>query len=259
MGIIGSALIELGRLREVQRRWSSFAHEARLHGDIKTAIWIHAHPAALVVAMMRDDPALAQTVLDRHARLYDGNPRYSVLRWSHVACQIEHELYWGSPEEAARLVRREWRALFATGYTVLNQEARYVRTRALLAAAAVADGRSRRRLLRQAAADAKSLRRSRPLHRGIAFIVDATIAHLRGETEQAAASLAAASGWYSRCDMRVFAVCTEYTRACLDGAPDAAERRASALEALRTEGIVDPLHWIRWYVVGMRGALSSPT
>jgi tagatose-1,6-bisphosphate aldolase non-catalytic subunit AgaZ/GatZ len=87
-------------------------------------------------------------------------------------------------------------------------------------------------------------------------MIEAGAASLRGQTARAAAGFAAASAWYTRFDMAMFAACADYGRASLD--PAAAAERAAALSQLRAEGVVDPVRWITWYVVGLRSVVTVP-
>ena len=260
MGLIASALLDLGRLREARQRWSSFEHEARLHGDLMTAMWIHAHPAQFALLFADEERGRAQAILDAHARVRASHPRYRGLAWAHAAIRIEHALYFEEGANAMELVRREQQTLFRSGYPMATQAARLIRARArLAAAAALPRGLSRVRLLLGASADARALRRhGRAVNDGAALLIEAGVAHLLGRRDRALAKLSASVARFSAAELDLFAASADYCAGALEGGDAGRARREAAARVLADEGVREPAHWAAWNACGFRELLVEP-
>jgi hypothetical protein len=199
-----------------------------------------------------------EAILARAAQLRRAHPEYSLIGWIHAAGSLEHALYWGAPEEAVAIARRERRALYGVGLAVLNAKARLLRARACLhAASALAPGRARAALLRRAAIDTLVLRLERgPLNRGIARTLSAAIAALRGNQRRAIALLDAACSAFLACDAKLFAATTRYCKGALLGGEQGRALQQPALAAFHGEGVVDAPRYIAWIASGFAEILG---
>jgi hypothetical protein len=258
MGLIGAALLELGELREAERRWNAYAHAARLHGDLLTMSAVHAHPIQFVLLFAAEDPERAQAILARQAAMRAQHPRYVALVWTHAACNLERELYWGQPAASARLADCEQRALFASGYAPLTAAARELRARVRLAAASeLPNGSERTRLLRGAARDAAAWRPRGALQKGKALVAQAGVAVLREQPELALRRLDAALPWLLRAEAKLLVASVQYCRGALLGADDGRALTSDAVNTLRSEGIVCPERWVAWNACGFRNLIGG--
>jgi serine/threonine protein kinase len=254
MAIIGSALLDLGRLRDARRQWHVLTHAARLHGDLMTIVWVHTHPVQLAALFATQERARSQAILERASALRAAHPRYFLVSWAHAACSVEHAAYWGEPHEALKVWQREQAVLLDAPFWLLRNKARLVRARAcLLAASALPPGRERASLLRRAAWDALLLRRQHsPLDRGIARGLSAGVALLRQRRQRAIAHLDAARALYDECEARLLSAATQYCKGALVGGEQGASLQGPTLAAFVDEGVVDPRRYIAWIACGFR-------
>lgn len=258
MAIVGPALTDLGELREAHRRWNAFAHEARLHGDVTSALWLHGHPAQFVPLFAMEKPERADDVLHRQARLREMHPRYRPLAWMHALSNLERELYWGSPGDVQRAARRDAKALFASGYGIFTEAARLTRARARLTVATAEPlGLRRSHLLMGAAADAKFRGRRRSvMQNGIALLVEAGIAIARDRPDLALSRLADSGRNFEAAEAKLMMATVQYCRGMLLGGDDGRALKSRARDSLTAEGVLSPERWIGWAACGFRPALD---
>jgi serine/threonine protein kinase len=259
MGLIVNALHDLGELREAHRRWSAFAHEASHHGDVVTSFWTHAHPLHMSTLFAAHDRAGVDAALEKHARLRRKHPEYFLVVWSHAACRVETELYWGRPSEAERMVALEWSVLSQTSYKIFEGLARLLRARVAVAAAAhLPWGMRRVWLLCRAWLDARDL--DSPKH-GFTLaaepILRASMALLWGRREHARRQLKIGIAMLDGSGCKLTAASARYCLGAL--LPDRSEGRAlqaAASAVLVGEGIVNPRSWVAWTLPGFRKLLE---
>jgi hypothetical protein len=259
MGMIVSALVDLGRLKDARRCLNEFAHEARLHGDLTTVLWLHAHPGRIVALLAADDCVLVDEVLERQARLRAEHPRYRVLAWAHAVCSVERELYFGTGAGALRLLTRDRRALFDSGYAVLSGVARGMRARVRLAAAGeLGSGSARAALLAGASLDVFPARlRGGPLQRGAALLVEAGVAMLRGHRQRAQHTLELAAGSFDEAEAKLRLASVRHCQGVLAGGSVGGALAARAAATLREQGVREPVRWSRATACGFREVLGA--
>jgi tetratricopeptide (TPR) repeat protein len=257
--MIGSALFDLGRLREARQCWRGLTHAARLHGDVMTAVWVHAHPSRLAVLFANDETAQSQAILDLAARLRARHPRYAMLGWIHATGSLEHALYSGAPEDALAIAQREHGILFGSSYPLLGERARIHRARAYLnAASARTPGRARAPLLRCAARDiGRSSRKRNAYHRGLWLLLSAGIAALQERPGRAIDKLDEAIAAFAASEALLFAACARYCKGALLGGNAGRRLKGPALAALQAEGVVDPRRCVAWLASGFRGIIDG--
>ena len=257
MSMVGSALVELGELREAHRRWNAFAHESRLHGDLTTTLWLHGHPAQFMPLFAMEKRDRAEAVLERQARLRELHPRYRPLAWMHALCKLECELYWGSPPGVEQAMTA--RALFRGGYGIFTETSRLSRARARLAVA-VAEPRGirRARLLMGAASDANVRGRRRSvMQNGTGLLVEAGIAVARDRPDLALSRLDAAIRNFETAEAKLMIVTAKYCQGALLGGDSGRTLKSEAAAVFAAEGVRVPARWVGWVACGFRSLLDS--
>lgn len=257
MGMIGSALMVLGRLKEARRRWDAFSHEVRLHRDLMTAAWVHGHPSRFPLFYALEERAEAESILERHASLRALHPDCITLAWTHAWCSLESAAYWRVPSDAESIAVREEPALFRSGYSVLTDAARFQRARVRVAAAeALPRGRARTALLAGAAADVK-VKRGGLLGGGLSELVQAGVSMQRDRPEEALGWLRSASTELDRAGASLMAASARYVAGAMIGGDEGAALKAGARRDLDAQGVVDSLRWIGWTVTGFDAILRA--
>ena len=259
MGIVGSALVDLGELKEAYRRWNAFSHEARLHKDLTTTLWLHGHPAQYAALFAMEKRDLVQAALDEQARLREQHPSYGSLAWTHALSNLEYHLYFGAVSEAERAARRDAGALFESGYSILSETSRLARARARLALAAeLPVGPRRARLLRGASRDANvRWRRHNVVRNGAAGLVEAGVALLQDRPNTALAKLDDALRDFESGEAKLMIASVDYCKGTLVGGDMGRALRQHAAKALGEEGIRNPVRWVAWTACGFRPILSD--
>jgi hypothetical protein len=259
MGMIGSALMVLGRLKEARRRWDSFSHEVRLHRDLMTAAWVHGHPSRFPLFYAMEERAEAEAILERHASLRALHRDNLTLAWTHAWCSIESAAYWRTPADAEHITVREDRALFRSGYSVLTDTARLQRGRVRVAAAeALPRGLSRAALLSSAAMDVNvKNQRGGALGLGMARLVKAGVAMQKDRPEDALRWLSSAATELDAAEAVLMAACARYVKGTLLGGDEGAALKTGARRDIEAQGVVDPMRWIAWTVTGFDAILNA--
>jgi hypothetical protein len=259
MGMIGSALMVLGRLKEARRRWDAFSHEVRLHRDLMTAAWVHGHPSRFPLFYAMEERAEAEAILERHASLRAQHPDNLTLGWTHAWCSLESAAYFRTPADAERIAAREDRALFRSGYSVLTDTARLQRGRVrVAAAAALPRGVSRAALLSSAAMDVtRKNQRGGPLGQGMAGLVKAGVAMQKDRPEEALAWLRSAEAGLDVAQAALLGACARFVEGSMVGGDEGSGLKAGARRDLDAQGIVDPVRWVAWTVPGFDAILGA--
>jgi eukaryotic-like serine/threonine-protein kinase len=254
-GIVVAALYDLGELREAQLRWSDFARDVRMHDDVLSSFWAHAHPVQLASLFASEDRAGASAVLHKQAQLRARYPSFQPLAYSHALSRVENALYWDDPEAAYGLLESDWPVLSGMGFPPLNAVALTLRARASVALAArLAPGMRRRWLLWRAWLDVRSSRAAGPpAARAGALFVRASVALLNGRRAAARRQLEHALRVLDAAGGKLLAASARY---CLGALETEAARRsalqAAAARVLNQEGIVSAPRWVAWTVPGFR-------
>lgn len=258
MSILGLALLELGSLRELERRWSGFARASRSQSAL-SRFWIHAHPAHVGIVLAAHDRARMDAMLAEHSQLVARHPRFMLLSWAHVHNSVEAALYWGPGERALELLQRGWRAFARSGYLLLLEEALLLYARASLAAAsALVPGRRRTRLLRRASLLAGLLsRRGAQRTHGTLLLVRAAVASLSGRRLDALRELEAASAHCDSLQQKLLAASARYCHGALLDTASGRDACRAAAAVLREEGVVEPTRWVAWSAPGFGALLEQ--
>jgi serine/threonine protein kinase/tetratricopeptide (TPR) repeat protein len=260
-GLIGSALFDLGRLREARQCLQTVAHAARLHGDLATTVWVHAQPHQLAVLFATGERAQVEAAIERMAELRRQHPRYAMIGWIHAVCLVEHALYWGDPEAALRVLQRERSALFGTLLPFLRHHSRVLHARACLSAATVCrPGPRRLCLLGRACLEAALLCRSHSAYdQGRGHLLFAAMAMLREERGRASRRLDLASALFESSEARLLLEATRYCRGALLGGEEGSLLKQSVRVNLEHEGVVAVDHYVGWVAFGLRDLVAGDT
>jgi serine/threonine protein kinase/tetratricopeptide (TPR) repeat protein len=202
------ALIRMGELAELNRRWPALIQEARERGNMYLESNIINY-IMCIVNLSNDNPAAAR----------DGS-RPAPGQWSRQGFHFQHhnglrgqvyiDLYQGDGEAAWRRVLKEWPA-YKTSQLLRIQEIRVdaLHMRSCSAVAAVASGADPGPLLRIAEGDARRLgREDVAWAQAHARFVRAGIARARGDLGGARANLEDATARYAAAGMHLCAAAT---------------------------------------------------
>lgn len=257
LAMINSTLVDLGRLREAERRWNAYAYELRAHGDL-TAKFVDAHPIRYMMLFAREQPEQVPVTFARFSALCAQHPRYIGMHWARAMFRLECALYWGGPDEVDEILRVEHRALFVAGYPPCAQVSRRLCARARLFLSARASSvRARHALARRAVRELPRRRAKNSLQEGQARLIAASAAHLLGEAGRVRGELDAALEAFERADAKLWAASTAYCKGALSGDDRGRAAMADAAQVLRAEGITQPLRWVRWMAAGFEEVLES--
>lgn len=256
MGIVATALLELGELRELRERWDNHARESRVREDGVTTIWVHAQPIQFALLFADDDRAGAEHMLRVQAGFGGRYPESKGIAWAHALCQVEVALYCGRTQEALALVNRKRASLFGSGFRILTDMAQAVVARTLVAAAAdEPSAHVRAVLLRKATLGVGHTRRhASPLRRASGLVIRAGVAALSDDSEAALRYLTDAATLYHEAQSKLGAACADFQRGALLSGHAGDELQRSAIATLRGEGIVDVDRWMAWSLGGFRAS-----
>jgi hypothetical protein len=204
---------------------------AQLRLGVANAVWL-----------LAGDPAGARRESDRAIALW-APPRFQMQSSLQLVDQAQTLLYEGRPHDAHAVVAQAWPALERSQLLRVrwvSDNAWFLRGRVAAAAAAVSAGPARDRLLGEAALATRRIR-SGPLawRHGLARLLEAAVAHVRGERERAVAALDAAADDFDALGMTMHALAARHRHAqLLAGAPPA------TLAELGAAGVRDPARWL---------------
>jgi hypothetical protein len=214
-----SSLALLGRFDELAERQQAWVKDAIDRGDRYAAVNLRIGFAS-AVHLVADDPAAAREEVI-----------ISMQQWSKQGTHLEHfyelvalvsaDLYEGKIAEAKSRVDLQWRPMQRALLTMVQTVRVHLwrlRGQTTLAAAALADGREKAVLLRQASAAARRIERERASWaRPFGEILQAGIAALHGETERAIALYGDAARTAEEAEMAFVAAVARRCRGLLLG------------------------------------------
>jgi serine/threonine protein kinase/tetratricopeptide (TPR) repeat protein len=257
MGIMGAALLILGRLGEARRRWNIVTHETRFRRDLMTTAWVHGNPARFPLFLAAEDADQAHEVLDRQSHLLEEHPDCMTLAFTRAVCRIEHAIYFGGRFRISRRTMLDDDVL-VSGYGVMDGEGRALRARARVAAAArLPAGADKARLLRAALSDTKARRPRGPLHRAIGWLLEAGVFMQRGRPDEALALLDSAIPAFVATDAALLATCANHCRGTLIGGDEGRALVRSTRATMMADGIANPPRWVAWVACGFGQLVGS--
>ncbi|HEX6245148.1 MAG TPA: hypothetical protein VFZ61_29705, partial [Polyangiales bacterium] len=247
-----AVLFELGHVREAAERWALYADEAKQRYNAFTAWWLQASPVQFAALFASEKQAEAHDRLRKARELGRAHPDKFLLQWTIALCEAETALYWGTPGEAMRSVRRNWASLWRFGYVLSNTWALLLRVRCALASLQrCSEPTERSRLARHAKRDLLRVRWAhRPSDRCTVTLLHACLATLEGKRALAERTLAKQLEAGAPHASKLTAACTRYGLGTLRGGSEGAALRDSACSSLAEEGIQSPLRWIAWSAPG---------
>jgi serine/threonine protein kinase len=235
------SLSALGDMKELCRRAPAALREARDRGDLYATVNLRiGHPNFYWLVI--DDPDGARREADEAMR-----------QWSKEGFHLEHyyelfaltnaDLYSGEAARAHERVVRCWPAMRKSLLTRVQSVQLYawqLRGRTALALAERDEAR-REELLAIATMDARYMQRERmPWSNGMATLLCAGVANLRGQRDLAKTLLARALAQLESADMALYAEVTRMRMASLAQGDEAASQRAIAMAWMTTHAVRDP-------------------
>jgi hypothetical protein len=232
---------ELGELRRLLPQWIK---EARERSDLYRSINLRVGNPMAHVALADDDPALAR----QHAA-------EAMAEWSNSDVSVEHiyellglgavELYTGDIDGADRRMRATWPRLakaMMLRFEVTRVSLHQLRGRIALACAGrLGDGKERESRLRDAAKDARALKKEKARWApALGALLDAGVLGLRNDDAAAQASLEAAEQALESADLMMFAAAARWQRGQRVGGADGAALKQRAEQWMSLQGIVRP-------------------
>jgi hypothetical protein len=155
---------------------------------------------------------------------------------------IDLDLYGRNPAAARDRFESAWPRLAPMCRVWQNGriEMLFYRARINLAVAAQAgNDTSKHEALRRAEADARELHKEAPWAKALAHLVDATIAHARGDGDRALATMRLAEASLETCHMNHYVAATRYRRGTLQGGDEGRQLIAGATAWIHAHGMVN--------------------
>ncbi len=222
----------LGELEDLSRLHAARLREAEERGNLYAATTLRT-ALPQVAWLVADQADVARRQLAVAARDWSRQGFHLQHYWTLLAAG-HVDLYTGANASAHARVRDQWPALDGSlllRIQVVRVEALWLRARSAIAFAAETKGGERARLLALAERDAAAIAGERmPWSDPIAALLQAAIAHGRGDDDGAAARLAFAATGFQRADMALLAHAARWARARVVGG---AEGHALAEQAAR--------------------------
>ncbi len=243
------ALRHLGDYVAMRHSFGECVRDAARRGDEYFETTLCRSANAVWLAM--DDVASARLDLKRKAWM-PGAAAFSLQHWYALRADAEIDLYTGAHEGALERAAAGLAAMNASMLSrieLVSAEVRWLEARLLCARADAGPEEDRARCLSRAAQRARALRKE-PLQCAVAWgrLVEATVAHLRGEPERAAEWLAMAEAAAESSKMRLLAAAARARRATVTGGDPGA-----ALESIRALGCENPARMIDVVTPGFSG------
>jgi eukaryotic-like serine/threonine-protein kinase len=238
-GFVLGALVFMGELAEIARRFPQRLRDAKERGDRAAQASLLLVGSCYELWLAQDDPRQATAELEALRAQWPAK-RFPGLQFATAFALAQADLYTGPPERA-------WRH-FSGGVTtmiralvreiqILRITYRHLRARAALALA-VHDAGRRSTLIKVAAADARALRRERePWADGLAALIQAALASIDGQRDRAVAELAAAETCLAGAHMSLYAQTARWLRGQLTTGAEAAELARSAETWMASQGV----------------------
>jgi len=248
------SLAYLGEMRELSKTTSSFLQEAQRRNDRYAMVGIRTR--GNVVWLVDDDVERAQKEIETAKEsMIDRNQSYLVQHAWALSAECELALYRGLSDERAAYLEKEARYFeksFLKRFSMLNFEYWMLKGKIDIAVATTGS-QDRLKRLRRAAKSARKLhgRNQIPAARAYAYLLDAGIAHCRGEIDASADYLREAIVQLDKMEMNLYArgaryrlgeVLIEKGTSTKDNAliAEGAAIRGKAVAWMESEGIKNP-------------------
>lgn len=235
-----NALVYLGEVEEVRTRVREGLRDAERRGDAFSAtIYRLGQPASV---WLHDDRPEEGSLLAEEAIQRWPSQDFDTQHYHHLLATVQTALYADRPGEAWQRVVDRWPALrrsLLLTFDCVRSELLHLRARAAMAAAfsgaPLPNGSwSRARLRRQAAADARTIRRMRhlPWCAPLSRAIDAALLAGIGERSAAEAMMGTAATEFESLGMRIFVLACRFRAAPSVGGPVVAEQAEAAALAM---------------------------
>lgn len=183
---------------------------------------------------------------------------YQMQHWWADTALAQVDLYEGAGRAAFNRVRRAWRPAqraLVFGMELVAFDARHLRVRAALAAAAEGKGSEREEALRSAAKDIRALR-GPPYGGPWQDLFTAAIANLRGERGQAAAHLRRAIAGFAAWPVPIWSAAAKLRLGEIEDSEEAERLAREGASFFKAQGVVDVLSMARVFAPGFDGRRS---
>jgi serine/threonine protein kinase len=236
------ALFYLGELKELVRRLPHAIRDAEERGDLYAATNLRIGELNFV-HLVRDDVAAARRAAGEAMRAWS-RQGFHHQHWDNLLAEGTTDLYEGKAAQAYERVQRTWKPLERSLLLMIQLtrvEAVHLRGRAALALAVAKTGSERARLLAEAAAQARRLRRERlAWATPLAALLDGGVARARGRDGDAQTFLCEAVAGFASSEMSAWAAGTQLLLGRMVGGDGGKTLVAEAEALLRAQLVIDP-------------------
>ena len=241
------SLFQLGEMALLARRLPALTEEARVRGDLYLLTNIR---IGLInsVWLAADDDARAEQELDEAMALW-GTPEQQLQQYYELLARVQIELYRGRGLAGLAMIDARWptmRRAHLHRIQIVRLQLAHLRARALLAAVTAGEelGARATELIASALGEARGIQRERlAWSNGLARLIEAAVHARRSDRDRALSTLTTAIDDLAASDMKLWAAAARRRRGELLGGDDGRALVAAADEAMRAEGVEDPVRY----------------
>jgi len=233
-----SCLVLVGQFNELRRRLTGALDDAERRGDLYATTQYQT--LLPILCLVDDQPAMARDVLAR-ARTVLPRRDITMLHWQVLQTSVWTELYIGAPAQAAALIEQHMPAIQRAFLLHMHQvqwHSTYTRTAAWLGA--LGDGAREPARLRAAIRAACNRLGSDPISRPVPLLVNAELAVLRGDLDDAVNAYLSAADAFDAAGLSLFALAARWRRGELLGGDTGRAQVDQVRAALSAQGCVRP-------------------
>jgi eukaryotic-like serine/threonine-protein kinase len=240
----------LGRLKAFTVRLPVLLKESIERGDLYTHTVLQA-AVGTTANLVDDQPGRARRELADAIARWNVPDAVHIQHFNALMSEVMTDLYVGDGESAWRRMDgalKPYERAFMLRVQTLRVSAQFARGRA-----AVAAGRhARPELFRVASADARALAKEGVAYaRGLGALLEAAVAHARGDVERTLALLREAIARLEASEMRLHVEAARWELGRLIGGDDGAALVKAAEDHLRSEGVRDPVAMVATFTTGI--------
>jgi hypothetical protein len=233
------AHLQVGALREVERRLPNRLQAAREKGDLLALTNLRTSVAPYL-HLAQDDPARALRELRQAVQAWT-TAGFHVQHFHALCAEVNTHLYLGRPEEAWALVTGQWPVLRRSG--LLRMQTLHIASLELRARCALALASGPGALVDGAVRDLQAIEKQKtPYGNALALRLQAMEALVLNRPEEASALCFQAEIAFQACDMGLQAAVARRCRGLLDGRPGA-DHLEAAEKWMRGQGIQNPVRY----------------
>jgi hypothetical protein len=243
------SLMQGGAVTELVRRVELYSREALDRGDLYG--WTHiACVGGFVTPLVEDDAAAAEELVTSAMARWPRD-QFHVQHFFELMALTQVDLYRGGGAALSRL-EAAWpdlRASMLLGVSIIEVSALWLKGLAMLAAR---EGKARRdpELLREIASIAKQIAKSQTPHApSLAAMMRAQLCVCEGRIDRALREAEVARANIEDCSYGLFRERLMYFRGSLMGGMEGASLKADALSLLASQGVRDPVRYVRQGIV----------